>query len=69
MPYLDTLRIWMQSTGQIILVALFVIGFAAMAVTAVHSGLYTRQQKNAGILAFVVAFLVVASIVVQAVSK
>ena len=67
MEYLDTLQAWMQSTGQIILVALFVIGFAAMAVAAVHP--YTRQQKNAVILAYVVAFIVIAGITIQVIFR
>ncbi len=67
MEYLNTIVSWMQSTGQIILVALFVIGFAAMVVAAVHPA--TRQQKNAVILAYVVVFIVVVGITIQVIFR
>ena len=64
MEYLDTLVAWLQSRQfQILLLGLFFIGCAAMALNHVHTGPYTRQQKDVAILVALVVMLVVGSAV------
>jgi len=65
MEHLETLQTWLQSRAfQALLVALFLLGCAAAFLAEAYRGSsYTRQQKNAAILAFIVMFLVVASVV------